>query len=414
MQLILSSVKIALKALLINKSRSALTMLGIIIGISAVIIVMSVGAGAQSLILNQIKSVGSNLITVFPGGSEEEGPPVSVMGIVITTLTYEDVEAIKKESNAPHVVDAAAYVQGVATVSWHNRSVDTNFTGTTASYPEVEDTKVARGFFFSEQEEQSLSRVAVLGSQVAENLFAGVDPIGENIKIKKENFRIIGVMEKRGVSGFQNRDDQIYIPLYTAQKILLGINHISLVRAKVDDVFNLDQSIYNIEQTLRERHNITDPSQDDFTVRSAQEAIEAFTNVTNALKFFLAAIAAVSLVVGGIGIMNIMLVSVTERTREIGLRKALGAKRKDILAQFLTESVILTLVGGVAGIIFGGFVAALVAFVARYLGYQWDLVVSFSSVIMAVGVSMFVGIVFGFYPAKRAAELSPIDALRYE
>lgn len=407
-------IKIALRGLLANKSRSALTMLGIIIGIAAVIIVMSVGAGAQSLILNQVRSIGSNLITVFPGGSEEEGPPVSVMGIVITTLTYDDAQALNKKNNVPQAAGVAAYVQGVSTITWQNRNIDANFTGTTASYPLVEETEVAQGRFFDEREERSLERVVVLGSQVAKDLFLGIDPIGERVRIKKENFKVIGVMKQRGVSGFQNRDNQVFIPIITAQKLLLGIDYVSMIRIKVDEAQNLDQTVFDVSATLRERHDIINANEEDFTVRNTGQALEALLNITNALKFFLVAIAAISLIVGGIGIMNIMLVSVTERIKEIGLKKAVGATKSNILWEFLIESAAVSFIGGLFGIFIGAIISIMVALVARYLGYQWDLIISLSSILLASGVSMFVGIVFGFYPAKRAADFNPIDALRYE
>lgn len=375
---------------------------------------MSVGAGAQSLILNQIKSAGVNLIGVLPGASEEEGPPASVMGISITTLTYDNIEAVLKPGRALHIVAGASYVQGTATTSWYNRSIDTNFTGTTASYLSVEETDVVRGRFFTQEEEKNMARVAVLGSEVVDNLFSGADPIGQTIRIKKESFRVIGLMESRGTSGFQNLDNQIYLPLYTAQKLLLGINHITLARFRVDSAENIDQSMEDIKIVLREEHDIPDPSQDDFTVRSQLQAMDALNNVTNALKFFLAAIAAISLIVGGVGVMNIMLASVTERTREIGLRKAVGATKTDILSQILLETIAITLAGGIIGFIIGTLFSALVAAVMRYLAYEWDFVISLLSIVLGIGVSLAVGLVFGLAPAKRAADLHPIEALRHE
>ena len=389
-------------------------MLGMIIGISSVIIIMAVGASAQGLILNQIKSVGSNLIGILPGASDENGPPASVFGITVTTLKYDDILALEKSDNAPHVVAAAAYVKGTGSVSWENRSVDTNFTGTTANYIEVEDAEVTNGRFFTEEEDRSLARVVVLGSQVAKDLFDNTDPIGQDVKVKREQFKVIGVMKERGSAAFQNEDDQIFIPLVTAQKIILGIDNLGFARAKVDDSKNLDESIADIKATLRERHGITDPSQDDFSVRSMQQALDVFTGVTNALKFFLAAIAAIALLVGGIGIMNIMLVSVNERIREIGLRKAVGAKNGNIRNQFIIETVVIAFGGGLIGVIFGVLISGLVALVARYLGYKWDFIVAPDSVILACGVSIVIGLVFGIYPAIKAAKLDPIEALRYE
>ncbi|MFA5076705.1 MAG: ABC transporter permease [Patescibacteria group bacterium] len=397
-----------------NKKRAALTMLGIVIGITAVIVVMSVGAGAQSLILNQVKTMGSNLIGILPGGSDEDGPPASVMGIQITTLTNDDADALAKSSRLSHVVAVASYVRGMATITWQNQKMDTSFYGTGADYVTVEDVGLAEGRFFSSEEAKGLARVAVIGSEVKDEIFGSQDAVGQKIKIGKETFEVIGVVEKRGVVMFANQDTLIFIPVSAAQKLLLGYNHLGFIRVKVDQAENLDETVEQIEQLLRERHDITDPSQDDFSVQNSQQALDVFTNVTDVLSYFLAAIASISLLVGGIGIMNIMLVTVTERTKEIGLRKALGAKRNDLLIQFLLESVILTLSGGVFGILIGSGISALVAGVASYLGYNWDLVISPFSIILACSVCILIGLGFGYYPAQRAAKLDPITALRYE
>jgi len=411
---LVQSFKGAIVNLASRKLRSFLTMLGMIIGIASVIIIMAVGASAQGLILNQIKSVGSNLISVMPGASDENGPPASVFGITVTTLNYGDAEAMAKKENAPHLTAVAAYVKGTATVTWEDKSTDLSFTGSTASYAEVEDAEVSRGRFFSIEEEKTISRVAVLGSQVAEDLFGNADPIDQTIKIRRESFRVIGVFKAKGSSAFQSPDTQVVIPLLTAQKLLLSIDHVAFIRGKVDDTANLDETLEDIKVLLRERHEIDRPVDDDFSVRSVQQALDVFTSVTDALKFFLAAIAAIALLVGGIGIMNIMLVSVNERIREIGLRKAVGARRGNILSQFLVETIVISLGGGLIGILVGGLIALLVALVAQYLGYQWDFIISISSILLASGVSIFIGLVFGVYPAYKAANLDPITALRYE
>lgn len=391
-------------------------MLGIIIGVAAVIIIIAVGAGAQSLILNQIKDFGTDKVGILPGKSEDDGPPASVMGIVITTLTYEDAIALKNKNNVPNIVNVIANVSGTGNASWRNNSYESPLTGTMASYLEVEGGEIEQGRFFTKNEETNLSRVVVLGSTVKKELFGESDAVGQRIKINKHSFEVIGVMKERGTVAFQNYDDQILMPVKTLQKLILGINHVSLIRAKIDNEENIEQAIRNIEVTLRDRHNITDPSgeSDDFSVRSAAQALDIFTTITDALKYFLAAMAAISLLVGGIGIMNIMLVNVTERTKEIGLRKAIGATNPDIIYQFLVEAVILTSVGGLIGIIFGILFSFIISVVINFMGYDWNFHVSIFSIILAFIVSTGVGLIFGLYPARKASDLEPVEALRYE
>jgi len=396
-----------------NKTRSFLTMLGIVIGIMAVIIVMAVGAGAQSLILNQVKSMGTNLIGVMPGYAEDKGPPASAMGVVITTLKYDDVEAIKKRG-CSCIESLSAYVSGNDVLNLNNVLVNTTFSGVSASYLEVEDTALAQGRFFTADEEKSLARVVILGDEVREKLFGDEDSLGKKIRIKKTSFMVIGTMKKRGVSMFQNQDDQVFVPVTTAQKLLLGIDHISLIRIKVNSAENIEKAVTSVRQVLREQHNIGINDREDFSARSMAQGIEALTNITNALKFFLVAISALALVVGGFGIMNIMLASVQERTREIGLRKALGAKANNIVLQFLIETMVITFFAGMIGIILGISIAIVVAKIAQFLGYQWDLLISPFSVLLGCVVSISIGLIFGIIPAKRASKLNAIEALRYE
>ncbi|MFW0862265.1 MAG: ABC transporter permease [Candidatus Komeilibacteria bacterium] len=389
-------------------------MLGIIIGVAGVIMILSVGAGAQSLIFNQIESAGSNLVSILPGASDDEGPPASAMGITVTTLHLDDLEAVLNDPSMNNIVAGAGYVQGVANIIYQNQKVDTTFVGTSSTYPEVENTVLESGRWYTDVEDRSLSRVVVLGHQVAIDTFGDIDPLNQKIKIKKEIFRVIGVVEERGTTFFGDLDNQVYIPLRTAQKIMLGINHISSARFQVDKDENVPSVIEGVKRIIREQHNIDNSGVDDFSVRSQAQALDVLGSVTGALNFFLAAIAAIALLVGGVGIMNIMLVSVTERTAEIGLRKAVGAKPRVIIIQFLVEAITITFLGGAIGIIVGAFVAGLIAIVANYLGYYWEYIVSFTSIILSVGIAVAIGIFFGLYPAIKAAKLNPVEALRYE
>jgi len=405
-------IKNSFSLLAANKVRSFLTMLGIIIGVMAVIIVMSVGAGAQSLILNQVKSVGSNLVAVLPGAAEDDGPPASAMGIIVTTLTYDDGFALAKDVD--NIDSLTMYVTGSDVVTYGSTSINATYSGTTASYLDVEDTEVMAGRFFGEEEERGIARVVVLGYGIKDELFGDDDAVGKRIRMGKTTMTVIGVMKKRGVSGFQNQDDQMFVPISTAQKLLLGIDHINFLRAKVDEPENVERVMNDIRMILRDRHDIEPGQQDDFSVRSMAQGLAALSSITNALKFFLVAISAIALVVGGFGIMNIMLANVQERTREIGLRKAIGATSGDIILQFLVESVVITFLGGIIGILLGMLVSVVVAKVAQSMGYDWDLVITVGSILLGAGVSVGIGLLFGILPAKRASKLNAIEALRYE
>ncbi|HEX8974658.1 MAG TPA: ABC transporter permease [Patescibacteria group bacterium] len=406
--------KISYKNLVASKFRSFLTILGIIIGIASVIVVMAIGASAQQLVLDQVSGIGSDLIGILPGAQVQKGPPASVLGIVTTTLKNKDLSALLNKSNVPNVIGGSGYVSGVATAKYQQNSVSVTYQGTSASFPDIENVNLGSGRFYTSEEDSGLARVAVLGSNRAKNLFPNSDPMGKVFNMKDVNFTVIGVLAAHGSTSTSNPDDTIYVPLQTAQKLLLGIDYLNFARLKVDLTGNIDRATADVITTLRIQHRIKDPSDDDFTVRSTQQAISTITTVTNILSYFLAGIAAISLLVGGIGIMNIMLISVQQRIREIGLRKAVGAHNRHIVTQFLIESIFVTFIGGIVGILLGTLIAFLTAVIAGALGYSWKFLVPLSAILLATSVSIFIGIVFGLYPARKASRISPIEALRYE
>ncbi len=409
---LLDDVRQVLRGMLARKGRSFLTILGIVIGVAGVIIIIALGAGAQSLVLSQITKLGSNLVAVLPGKSNENGPPAAVFGITITTLNTSDADALRDKTRFPHIAAVTSTVQGSATIIWRSQNIDTNFEAVDPDNFKMQNMELASGTFFDES--QRVGNVVVLGHDVKEQLFGNADPIGEVIKIKSIPLMVIGVIKQRGSVGFSNEDDKVFVPLLVGQKQLLGISYLQGIAIKIDDSKNLNSTIADIEQLIRERHNIKDAADDDFSVLNLADAIKILTSVTDALRLFLVIMASIALVVGGIGIMNIMLVTVAERTREIGLRKAVGATNQSIRNQFLLEAGTLTLLGGLFGIVAGIVVSYLIAIGARFAGFEWAFVISPISVILAVGVSVLTGIVFGLYPAFKAAKLDPIVSLRYE
>jgi putative ABC transport system permease protein len=401
------------KSLLGAKARTVLTSLGIIIGVASVLAVASVGESAQGLITGQITSMGTNLIGVIPGGTnEDEGPPVSAYGIVTTTLKDTDVEEALRD--VPHLEAGSPYVSATDVVSYHDEAAVTTVYGVSEQLPFVEDMGVARGRFLSQADVAGYARTAVLGHTVAGKLFGSADPLGKFIRLNNSNYEVIGVAEERGTAAFQDQDDLVYIPYTTAQKLVAGIDYISFARFKVDAAENVMGAKSDLERLLRRRHHIKDATKDDFTIRTTVQALDVIGSVTDVLKMFVLAVTAISLLVGGINIMNIMFVSVRERTREIGLRKALGARPSRILLQFVTESVLISVLGGLVGMLFGVLLTFIAAVAVRAYGYDWDFLVPPLAVAQSIGISVTIGIVFGISPARKAARLEPISALRYE
>lgn len=408
--------KTSLRSLASNKARTFLTMLGIIIGVASVIVIVAVGAGAQNLVLGQIEGIGTNLVSITPGKSDDNGPPTSVLGVIVTTLDDKDLKSLEDNKSAIGISYVSAEVSGSAVSSWRGNSYGATVEGVNSSYFDINDSKLINGRFFSNEENSILSKVAVLGYSAKEELFGDNEAVGEKIKIKNQIFEVIGVLEERGKVFFQDVDSNIFVPVKTMQRNILGINYFNNIALKVQNDIDLERAVEEISIILRDNHGIKDQSgdSDDFTVRTASELLDLVRTITDALRYFLALMAGLSLIVGGIGIMNIMLISVNERTREIGLRKAIGASNTNIVIQFLLESIVLTVIGGMIGIILGFIFSWLIYVVVIYLGYDWAFEVSLFSIILAVSVSALVGLVFGIYPAKRASKLEPVEALSYE
>jgi putative ABC transport system permease protein len=404
-----STIKISFRALWVNKMRSALTMLGIIIGVGAVIAMVAVGTGASQKISEQISSMGSNLLIILPGATTSGG--VRMGAGTQPTLSLGDAEAIVKE--CPAVSHVAPIQNGVAQVVYGHLNWSTAVVGTTPGVINVRDWELTAGRAFTLQDVKSATKVAVLGQTVVDNLFGDENPVGQTIRIKNVPFSVIGVLAPKGQSAQgQDQDDTILIPVTTAQKKLFGTQFPGMVRVimvKAKSAQDLAPAEKQITELLRQRHHINPRQDNDFTVRNLTQIMQAAEQSTRVMTLLLGAIASVSLLVGGIGIMNIMLVSVTERTREIGIRMAIGAKTWDIRLQFIIEALTLSLIGGVIGIIIGVTTAIVLSSISG-----WPTVVSILSVLLAFSFSGFIGIFFGFYPAYKASLLNPIDALRYE
>ena len=404
-----STIRISFRALKVNKMRSALTMLGIIIGVGAVIAMLAVGTGASKKMSEFISSIGSNILMVLPGATSAGG--VRMGAGTQSTLTLGDAEAILKES--PAVADVAPVLGGIAQVVYGNQNWSTGVTGTTQSIFTARDWNVASGRLFTEQDIKGATKVCLLGQTVVDNLFGSIDPLGKSIRIKKIPFTVIGMLEAKGQSpSGQDQDDVVYVPVTTAQKKLFGAAFPGMIRMmyiKAKSREDIPVAEKQISELLRQRHRIGPRQENDFTIRNLTQILQAEEQSRKLMTLLLGAIASVSLIVGGIGIMNIMLVSVTERTREIGIRMAVGAKTWDIRLQFIIEAITLSLIGGIVGIIIGVTSSKILSFLAG-----WPTIVSPFSIFLAFGFSGLVGIFFGFYPAYKASLLSPIEALRYE
>jgi len=394
--------------LTLNKVRTGLAMLGVIIGIGSVIALMSLGQSSQRAVENQIRSLGSNLLTVMPGAQNQRGIQGAFGGN--TTLTYADAKAIMDSNKVTTVKDVTAEFRRNAQVTAGRNNTNSSIEGVTPTFQAIRNINMNSGSFINQSQMDGIAKVAVLGAQTAIDLFSeGVNPLGQNIRIEKISFTVVGVTQAKGGSGFQNPDDAVYIPLTTAQKVLFGVDYVNSIYVEAKNEKVMTQAQNEIGYLLLDRHRLKDPTEADFRIMSQEDILGTVSQVTGTFTTLLAGIAAISLVVGGIGIMNIMLVTVTERTREIGLRKALGAKKKLITTQFLMEAVMITFIGGVIGVIVGIGVSFLIS-----RSINLPLVVSIPSVLLAFVVSAGTGIIFGWYPARKAANLEPIEALRYE
>lgn len=414
------NLKITLRGLRTNKIRSLLTVLGVVIGICSVIIVYSAGEGLRRLILGQIESYGTDILeTEIKVPSKKKGTSESDMntamstaqGVQITSLKISDLDDIDR---IPNVKKSYGAFMGQEIISYMNEMKKAYLLGVTAGFDEIDQSEVEFGRFFTDVEDKSLEEFAVLGPDIKAKLFGDDDAIGKYIKIRKTKFQVIGIMKKRGATMGMQFDEMIYVPARTLQKKIMGIDHLYYMVHQVHDISKSEDTAEEIRMILRENHDITDSEDDDFRVVTMAEMMTMLNTVTGAITLLLLAIVAISLIVGGVGILNIMYVSVTERTAEIGLRKAVGATYNDIIWQFLLEALIFTLIGGIIGIALGAGLSYLMAIVARSFGLDWEFSIPVRSYFVAIGFSLLFGLVFGIYPARKAARLNPIDALRSE
>jgi len=407
------SIKLAFQNLKNNTGRTVLTLVGIVIGITSVIVISASGQGLKGFVLNQVETFGSDYVQVEPRvpSPERMSGHINTLTIQITTLKVEDAEAAAK---LPNISDVYAGSIGQALVNYQDVTKRILLMGAGAHAPNVDSgLKIAEGNFYTDSDDRGLAQVAVIGPEIRDTLFGpNVSAIGKDIKIKGQNYRIIGVLDKRGSVAFFNFDSIIYVPIRTLQKKIMGIDHVAFFTSKMKDTNKLDETLAEMTDMMSRRHKVAEPEKYDFIVSSAQEAQEMISSVFETINILLLALTSISLIVGGVGIMNVMYVAVVERTFEIGLRKAVGAKPGDIMRQFLLEAIFLTLAGGIVGIILGYIFSLLMSYAFLHLGYNLELSVTMDSIILAVGFSAATGIIFGFYPAYKASKLSPMEAIR--
>ncbi len=406
-------VKTSISSLSVHRSRTLLTILGIVIGIAAIMIVMSLGTGAQGIILGQIQGIGAKTIAVLPG--REPTSPTDVTSLFSDSLKQRDLDELRNRSNVPTATRVEPIVLGSEPVNYQSNVYQTTIIGGTSYLFDIYNIDVTDGRAFTDDEVQSNAPVAIIGETIREKLFGTDDPIGQKVRVKGQNLTVIGLIPQKGQFSFLNFDEIMLVPYTTAQQYIFGIKYFNRLIVEADTEAHVNRTVTDIQTTLREAHNITDPSKDDFFIQTQQGILQQVSTITNAMKLFIAAVAAISLIVGGVGIMNIMLVAVTERTREIGLRKALGARDRDILLQFLLEATMLTSTGGALGIGLGTLFSFATSFVlTKYLNTAWPFDFPVVAALLGLGVAAAVGFLFGIYPARQAAKKSPIEALRYE